>query len=352
MAGNKTGRPAPVPPGLILALLACTLAPLACPSGGDASADAGMLKTPGEYRELVAVIPPGSSAAVPGSGGAGVFVAGRNLALGPFSMAKHETTWELWKEVCDWAVTRGYRIANPGTQGHGSSGTGDAAKGWTGEERRRRPVTDITWRDAVVWCNAYSELCGLEPVYYQEDGLSPLRVSVNNTPESPSRIDTAADRCVMRRDNNGFRLPLEAEWEFAARGAGPGAADWDLPYAGSGTLDDAAWYSANAAGLGKNSADYGVHPPGLKKPNRPGLFDLSGNVAEWCWDWDNEQGVRPETPLEGDGPGRFAHRVTRGGSWQNDAPACETRDRNYCRPFASGAYLGFRLARTTGAENR
>lgn len=263
-------------------------------------------------------------------------------------MAKYETTWELWKEVRDWALERGYRVANAGTQGHGPSGTGDAAKGWTEAERRRRAVTDITWRDAVVWCNAYSELCGLEPVYYQEDGVSPLRVSEHNTPEAPSRTDTAADRCVMRRDANGFRLPLEAEWEFAARGGDPAAADWGLPYAGAGALDDAAWYAANAAGLGKNSADYGVHPGGLKNPNRPGLFDLSGNAAEWCWDWYNEQGVRPETPLEGDGPGGFAHRVTRGGSWQNGASACEARDRNYCRPFSSGAYLGFRLARTTG----
>jgi formylglycine-generating enzyme required for sulfatase activity len=73
---------------------------------------------------------------------------------------------------------------------------------------------------------------------------------------------------------------------------------------------------------------------------------MSGNVAEWCWDWDNENGIQASTPNEGDGPGNFAHRITRGGSWRNGAKTCMVTDRNYCRPFASGSYLGFRVAQS------
>jgi hypothetical protein len=112
------------------------------------------LSVPEEHRILATVIPGGNTETIAGEGSEGVFVEGREVALRSFAIACRETSWELWREVCRWAASHGYRIANSGAGLSGGS-----------------PVTDITWRDAVVWCNAYSEMAGLDPVYYVKDGV-------------------------------------------------------------------------------------------------------------------------------------------------------------------------------------
>ena len=128
-----------------------------------------------------------------------------------------------------------------------------------------------------------------------------------------------------------FRLPTEAEWEYAARG---GNRSNHTQYSGGSMIDDVAWYEGNSGNK--------THSVKTKKPNELGLYDMSGNVLEWCQDWYGSYGSNAQTNPTG--PGSGSDRVSRGGSWNRSERRCRSSYRNYNSPGSRYDRLGFRLA--------
>jgi formylglycine-generating enzyme required for sulfatase activity len=248
----------------------------------------------------------------------GVFVEDRRIEeMGSFVMAKHETTRQLWYTVQEWARQNGYAFQN----------TINAPS----LANENKPVANISWRDAIIWCNAYSEMTegGLEPVY-RDSGGNVLKDSTDAA---------ACDAAIMDKNKTGYRLPTEVEREFAARGGDPGRADWMYMYAGSDDAEDVAWHHGNS---GTTQA------VGEKDPNRLGIYDLSGNVQEWCGDWMHwARDVTRETPVDG----AVYHQTSAnqkafngGGAGSNPTMSCVAYRWGY-PPNYKDSYVGFRVVR-------
>ena len=163
-------------------------------------------------------------------------------------------------------------------------------------------------------------------------GSNPSNFKGNNLPvENVSWYDC---QTFIKRLNSytgrNFRLPTEAEWEFAARG---GNYSRHYKYSGSNHIDDVAWYIDNS--------NKRPHPVGTKQPNELGLYDMSGNVGEWCSDWDSSYSSYSQTNPTGPNSGSF--RVHRGGFWRYNARYCRTPERNSKTPDYCVNYIGLRL---------
>jgi formylglycine-generating enzyme required for sulfatase activity len=212
------------------------------------------------------------------------------VTVSTFVISKYEVTQAQYQSVIG---------SNPSSFANGADGPS-------------RPVEIVTWYNAAAFCNALSALEGLTACY-----------TING-----STVTADFSR-------NGYRLPTEAEREFASRG-GTGSAGYT--YSGSNDVSVAAWYLGNASST--------THPVGTKAANELGLYDMSGNVWEWCWDWYGGYGSSAQTDPTGPGSGTL--RVIRGGAWNGGDSYATVAIRESYGPDGTLGSIGFRLVRRPG----
>jgi formylglycine-generating enzyme required for sulfatase activity len=312
---------------LVLAFAACS-----SPSGGDDGSNTGGGITPPSSGDQVAHTASGVSfymRYVP----AGTFKIDRggNYPTGVlidmtitkgYWMGETEVTQELWAAVMAGSANK------PAPSVFSGSPAADEIQG-------KRPVDTINWYDAVEFCNILSLETEKDPVY----------VISNITRSSGSTGYITSATVSADFDKNGYRLPTEMEWMWAAMGANRGGetvttTGYNKGYAGSAEAGSAraniaqyAWWHGNSDNI--------PHQTGIKTANELGIHDMSGNVWEWCWDLASAYPSDGKTNYTG--PISESTRVVRGGSWDKGAADCALAFRNYFFPSIGDQHLGFRI---------
>jgi formylglycine-generating enzyme required for sulfatase activity len=245
-------------------------------------------------------------------------------------------SYTLWTNVYNWAITHGYSFD------------------FGAQKDTNHPAEFMTWYDAVKWCNARSEKEGRVPCYYTNASLSQTAIYRSG------EVDLATD--WVNWIVSGYRLPTEAEWEKAARG---GASGHRFPWSDSDNID---WSRANyyvCRTSATNCYAYDVNatsaynpvwtsggapyttPVGTFAPNGYGLYDMAGNVYQWCWDWYDGAYYSSSPGSDPHGPASGSYRVVRGGSWGCHAVYCRAAYR-FNRPTISYFDIGIRPVLPSG----
>ena len=237
-------------------------------------------------------------------------------------------TYKLWLKVRDYGIANGYFFHLPGRAG---TPWAPALPG------NAQPVTEVSAWDVLAWCNAYSEMEGVEPVYKTAEGA----VIKDSRHSNAANLQSA----VFDRKAKGYRLPTEAEWEYAARFLdGSDFLPGDFASGATGQHSDieasseVAWFPSNTAPPRNHP-----QPVGLKKSNPLGLHDMSGNVYEWCWDRKGDYPHQPQVDPIGSVKG---HQVLRGGSYGHSTSDLRTSHRLSSSPVNFSVNVGFRFARS------
>lgn len=267
--------------GLSFARLLCGLAMLAvplCTSCGEKKVDVQKVLEKENYKasDLMVVVP------------------GQN-----FSILATEVTQELYESVM-----------------------GENPSKFKGE--KNLPVESVSWVDAVAFCNKLSEKEGLKPCYSYKENTNAAQWDLDNdemSEWSENKWKKFNKNFSCDTTANGYRLPTVAEWQWAAMGGQV------FKCSGSDNLDEVGWY--------KDNSEEKTHPVAQKAPNGYGLYDMSGNVMEWCWDSRSNNGHL---------------RYNCGGGWDYDAAGCEVGYRDYCLASYWYDYLGFRIVRSSSKK--
>lgn len=239
-----------------------------------------------------------------------VFVSERSLTIPDLIVSDHE-------------VTRGEYKAVMGSDPSTASAYDKDGKELEGDDVLNNPVNYVNWYGALVYCNKLSMQETLTPCYSIDGSTDP-----DEWGEVPTSNNSTWNAATCNYEAEGYRLPTEAEWEWLARGGE------NYKYAGSDNVDDVAWYTSN-------TNDTGTREVKTKAPNGYGLYDMSGNVWEWCWDWYGS--ISSSTAADGAPSG--ANRIHRGGSWSYSTSTCQVAFRSSGTSNGRNNTCGFRVVR-------